>query len=198
MLVKPYVPDKIWSADKYLEWESAQPYKNELIDNHVWVMCGASRRHNLISVNMMTALHPLLDEQDYTLLGSRMCLKVDPDSIFVYPDLTIVRGEPRMSRRLNQHIFEDPTLIIEILSPSTKKMDRTRKRDIYLQLESLQAYILVSQEEPRIESYSRQEDGWLYQDWSGLDAILELEAIDCEILLKDIYGQLRFDSTESE
>lgn len=190
MLVKPYKPDKVWNADEYLEWESAQPYKNELIDNRVWVMCGAGRRHGLISINLMTTLHPLLDEQVYTLLGSRMCLRVDPDSTFVYPDLTIVRGEPRMSRRLNQHVFEDPTLIFEILSPSTENMDRTRKRDLYQQLESLQAYILVSQEEPRIESYSRQEDGWFYRDWSGLDAVLELKAVGCEIPLSDIYRHI--------
>ncbi len=193
MLVKQYMPNGHWTADEYLAWESEQPYKNELIDNRVWVMCGASRRHNVISVNLMAALHPLVDEQGYELLWSRMCLKVDPDSTYVYPDLSIVRGEPRMSCHLNQHTFEDPAIIFEILSPSTEKMDRTRKKDLYLQLESLQAYILVSQDKPRIESYSRQDDSWLYQDWSGLDASLEIGAISCDLPLADIYRKVRLE-----
>ncbi len=58
MLVKPYMPDRLWSADEYLEWESEQPYKNELIDNRVWIMCGASSRHNLISASLLI---PALD-----------------------------------------------------------------------------------------------------------------------------------------
>lgn len=198
MLVKPYTPDRHWSADEYLAWESEQPFKNELIDNRVRIMCGASRRHNVISVNLMVALHPLVDEQGYELLGSRMCLKVNPDSTFVYPDMTIVRGEPRMSCRLNQHTFEDPAIIFEILSPSTEKTDRTRKRDLYLQLESLQAYILVSQDKPRIESYSRQDDGWLYQDWSGLNASLEIDAISCKLPLSDIYSKVRLEQMEDD
>ena len=191
MLVKQYMPDRLWSADEYLAWESEQPYKNELIDNRVWVMCGANKRHNLISINLMAALHPLADEQGYELLGSRMCLKVDPDSTFVYPDLTIVRGEPRMSCHLNQHSFEDPTLIFEILSQSTEKMDRTRKKDLYLQLESLQAYILVSQEESQVEMFHRQDDDWQYNVRAGLEANLPIQALDCEIPLSDIYRHVR-------
>ena len=108
MLVKQYMPDRLWSADEYLAWESEQPYKNELIDNRVWVMCGANKRHNLISINLMAALHPLADEQGYELLGSRMCLKVDPDSTFVYPDLTIVRGEAADELPLESAQFRGP------------------------------------------------------------------------------------------
>ena len=193
MLVKPYMPDRLWSADEYLEWESEQPYKNELIDNRVWIMCGASSRHNLISASLMAALHPLDDEQGYELLGSRMCLKVKPDSTFVYPDLTIVRGEPRMSCRLNQHTFENPAIIFEILSPSTEKMDRTRKRDLYLQLDSLQAYIVVSQEEPHMEMFHRQGDDWLHHESAGLEASLLIPALDCEIPLSEVYRRVRFE-----
>ena len=198
MLVKPYMPDRLWSADEYLAWESEQPFKNELIDNRVWIMCGASRRHNVINVNLMAALHPLVDEQGYELLGSRMCLKVDSDSTFVYPDMTIVRGEPRMSCRLNQHTFEDPVIIFEILSPSTEMMDRMRKRDLYLQLESLQGYFLVSQDKPRIESYSRQGEGWFYQDWSGLAESLVIDAVSCELPLLDIYNKARLEQVEDD
>ena len=92
MIVKPYTPDKLWSADEYLEWESEQEFKNELIDNRVWIMRGANLQHNTISINLIVALLPAARETGCSLLGSRMCLEIDPASTFVYPDMTIVRG----------------------------------------------------------------------------------------------------------
>lgn len=192
MFVKPYEPDRVWSADEYLAWESAQEFKNELIDRRVWLMLGAGPRHNAISMSLMVALHPVVHEQGYELLGSRMCLKVDPDSTYVYPDLTIVRGEPRMSRRLNQHFFEDPTIIFEILSPSTEDMDRGRKKELYLQLESLQTYILISQDRPLIEAHLRSGGDWHNREYSGLDATLFIPTPDCEIPLSEIYQRVSF------
>lgn len=193
MLVKPYSPDKIWSADEYLAWESEQEFKNELIDNRVWIMCGANQWHSAISVNLVMALHPLTEERGYTVLWSRMCLQVDPDSTYVYPDMSIVRGEPKMSCRLNQHSFEDPVVIFEILSEGTEEMDRGRKKELYLQLESLDAYVLVSEEQPRVEMYRRQGGAWLYEECAGLDSTLQITAPHCEIPLSEIYRQISFD-----
>ena len=193
MYIKPYTPDRLWSADEYLAWESQQEFKNELIDNRVWIMCGADPRHNAISMSLMMTLHPTVEERDYTLLLSRMCLKVDPDSTFVYPDLSLVRGEPRMSVRLNQHTFEDPVVIFEIVSPSTHELDRGRKKELYLQLESLHAYILVSQDEPQVEVYKRAAGDWRHLEISGLDASLRIHLLDCEIPLSEVYRRVSFE-----
>ncbi len=192
MLVKPYSPDRLWNADEYLAWESQQEYKNELIDNRVWIMCGANARHNQISVNLMLALHPLVEEQGYELLGSRMCLEVDRNSTFVYPDMTIVRGEPNMSCRFNQHTFDNPTHIIEIYSPSTESIDRNRKRELYLQIPSVSAYYLVAQDKPLIEAHQRTGDEWLCESFAGLEADLVIPALDCEIPLSEIYRRVSF------
>ncbi len=193
MLVKPYKPDRIWSADEYLAWESEQEFKNELIDNRVWIMCGANSRHNIIGANLIFVLYPLVDDSGFELLGSRMCLEVDPDSTYVYPDMSIVRGEPKMSCRLNQHSFEDPVVIFEILSEGTEKMDRGRKKELYLQLESLDAYVLVSEEQPRVEIFRRQGGAWLYEECAGLDSTLQITAPHCEIPLSEIYRRVRFE-----
>ena len=193
MLVKPYKPDRIWSADEYLARESEQEFKNELIDNRVWIMCGANSRHNIIGANLIFALYPLVDDSGFELLGSRMCLEVDPDSNYVYPDMSIVRGEPKMSCRLNQHTFEDPVVIFEILSESTEEMDRGRKKELYLQLESLDAYIMVSEEKPRVEMFRRQGDDWLRHECVGLDSALQIPALDCEIPLSEVYRRVRFE-----
>ena len=194
MIVKPYTPDRLWSADEYLAWESEQEYKNELIDNCVWIMRGANVQHNVISSNLICALYPLAEEQGYELLGSRMCLEVDRDSTFVYPDMNIVRGEPNMNCYFNPHTFDNPILIIEIISPSTEEMDRTRKKELYLQLESLEAYILLSQGEPRVEMFRRQGDYWRHDICAGLDATLVIDTPDCEVPLSEIYQRVRFEN----
>ena len=192
MLVKPYSPDKLWSAQEYLAWESAQEFKNELIDKRVWLMLGAGLRHASISTNLILIFHPFFEERDFTPLGSRTCLQIDPESTFVYPDFMLFAGTPQEHFRFNQCFFKDPTVVFEILSPSTADMDRGRKKELYLQMESLQSYLLISQEEPLIEAYLREDDDWGYAEYAGLDATLVIPAPNCEIPLSEIYQRVNF------
>lgn len=192
MIVKPYTPDRCWSADEYLAWESEQEFKNELIDNRVWIMQGADLRHNVILINMIGVLYPLVLDLDYELYGSRMCLEIDRDSTFVYPDMAIIHGEPLMSCRFNQHTFENPTVLFEILSSHTEAMDRGRKKDLYLQLESLEAYILVAQNEPKVEILQRQGERWRSHAWSSMDAAMVIDRPACEIPLHEVYRRVSF------
>ena len=192
MFVKPYTPDKLWSADKYLAWESAQEFKNELIDKRVWLMLGAGLRHARLSVNLIVIFHHLIEEGRFTPLGSRACLQIDPESTFVYPDFMLLAGRPQEHFRFNQCYFKDPTVVFEILSPSTEDMDRGRKKELYLQLESLQTYILISQDRPLIEAYTRDADDWQLRVYSGLDASLVIPPLDCEISLSEVYRRVSF------
>ncbi len=193
MMVKPYSPDWLWSADEYLAWESEQEFKNELIDNRVWIMLGASLRHNRILTSLIGTLYPMVLDLDYQVFGSKMCLEVDRYSTFVYPDVAIVRGEPQMSCRFNQHTFENPTVLCEILSTHTEKLDRGRKKDLYLQLESLEAYILVAQDKPQVEMLQRHGERWRQLQFAGLDSSLRIPALDCEIPLSEIYRRVEFE-----
>ena len=195
MVVKPFSPDKLWGADEYLAWESAQEYKNELIDKRVWVMLGADLQHNRIQVNLNVLFYRMFKDRDFTALGSRTCLQIDPDSTFVYPDLMLFEGLPPEHFRRNQCYFKDPLVVFEIVSLGTEAMDRGRKKDLYLQLESLRTYILISQHMPRIEAYTRREDGWHFRLLSGLDETLEIAAPACTLPLSEIYLKLQFDSS---
>ena len=196
MLVKPYAPDRFWSADEYLAWESKQEFKNELIDNRVWIMLGSSLRHNRILTSLIGTLYPMLLDLDYHVFGSRMCLEIDRDSSFVYPDMAIIRGEPQMSCRFNQHTFENPTVLLEILSAHTETMDRGRKKDLYLQLKSLEAYILVAQDKPRVEMFQRDGDHWAHSEYTGLESSLPIPSLDDKIPLDFIYSKVAFESDE--
>jgi len=192
MFVKPYSPDKLWSADEYLAWESAQEFKNELIDKRVWLMLGAGPRHASISTNLIFIFHHMFEERDFTPFGSRACLQIDPESTFVYPDFMLLAGMPQEHFRFNQCFFKDPTVIFEILSPSTEDMDRGRKKELYLRLESLQTYILVSQDKPLVEAFTRNADDWQHRVCAGLDASLVIPTPDCEIPLSEVYQQVSF------
>ena len=192
MFVKPYSPDKLWSADEYLAWESAQEFKNELIDKRVWLMLGAGLRHDSISLNLIRIFNPMFEEQDFTPLGSRTCLQIDPESTFVYPDFMLFTGIPQENFRFDQCFFKSPTVVFEILSPSTEDMDRGRKKELYLQLESLQTYLLVSQDRPMIEAHTRSGEDWRLRIFSGMDATLVIPTPDCEIPLSEIYQQVSF------
>ena len=89
-------------------------------------------------------------------------------------------------------MLENPTLLFEILSPSTEKIDRNRKRELYLRIPSLSGYFLVSQDKPLIEAHTRKSDDWSLRIFSGMDATLVIPAPDCEIPLMEIYQQVRF------
>ncbi len=181
-----------WEADDYLAWEHKQPAKHELIDSCAVAMTGASRAHNIIAVNIAALLCFQLREKPCEVYVADMRVQVKPESSYTYPDVVVVCGEPKFRDDVKSDTLENPTLIFEILSPSTAVMDRNRKFEQYLQLESLEAYFLVAQDGPRIESYTRQPDGWLYQNRAGLKAALMVDAVDGALPFKDIYNKVQF------
>ncbi len=187
------VAERIWSAEEFLHWESAQPYKHELIDNRAFAMTGASRSHNLITLNLAFALTNRLGNKGCEVYAMDIRVQVNPATTYTYPDVVVVCGEPRFRSDVKPDTLENPTLIFEILSPATELIDRNRKFRQYLQLESLEGYFLIAQNKPLIESYLRRKDDWLYRDWAGLDSTVVIDAVDCEIPLKDLYSKVRLE-----
>ncbi|HKV09458.1 MAG TPA: Uma2 family endonuclease, partial [Thermoanaerobaculia bacterium] len=110
--------------------------------------------------------------------------------LYTYPDAVVVCGEPRFEdERLDTLL--NPTLLVEVLSPSTEAYDRGKKFEHYRSIESLAEYLLVSQTEPRVEQFLRQEDGiWLFKAFAGLDATLLLPSLRCAVPLAEIYDKV--------
>lgn len=95
----------------------------------------------------------------------------------------------------HRDVLLNPTVIIEVLSPSTEQRDRGDKLLHYLQIDSLTDYLLVSQEQPLVEQYSRQADGqWRFQVFSGLAAVITLATLDVRLSLAEIYDRVEFPS----
>ncbi|HEX2094077.1 MAG TPA: Uma2 family endonuclease [Longimicrobiaceae bacterium] len=109
---------------------------------------------------------------------------------YVYPDVTVVCGGPQLE---DEHFdtLLNPTLIVEVLAPSTAGYDRGEKWEMYRRIPSLKDYLLVSQTEPRVERYTRQGEGlWLFSETNGLDSILQIDSIGCTLALRDVYERV--------
>ena len=181
------------SADHYLAWESQQPYKYELIDNRIYPMTGASLSHNYVNVKLAVALDSRLSEKGCVVYTSDMRVQVEEEGTYTYPDLVVLCGKPRLRPYAEQDTLVNPTLLFEILSPSTELIDRYQKREQYLKIPSLLGYFLVAQDKPLVEAHSRSDNNWLHQEWAGLDSTLQIPALDCEIPLSEIYRRIRFE-----
>ena len=184
--------ERLMSAEEFLEWESAQPYRNELIDNRIYPMPGGSRSHEIVIAALISWFYlTLMDNIGDVYAG--MQVMVDSLATYTYPDVTVVCGEPRFHRGAKSGPLENPTLLFEVSSPSTEKIDRTSKLEQYLQIPSLQGYFLVSQDKPLIEAYTRLGDEWTYSEYNGLESKLIIPTLDSEIPLEFIYRKVQFE-----
>ncbi len=184
--------ERLMSAEEFLLWESEQPYKFELIDNRVYEMTGVNPSHNLINFDLGIALMGRLETKGCTIFGMEIQVQVDSASTYTYPDVVVVCGEMRFRYDLSPPRLENPTLLFEILSPSTESIDRNQKYEQYLQIPSLNGYFLVAQDKPLIQAHQRAGDEWLYESFAGLEADLVIPALDCEIPLSEIYRRVSF------
>jgi Uma2 family endonuclease len=110
---------------------------------------------------------------------------------YAYPDLTVVCGESRFEDA-EQDTLLNPTVIFEVLSPSTEARDRGEKWGRYRQMPSLQQYVLVSQSQPLVEVFTRSGDVWTFHDARGLDKAVDLSSIGVALPLAEIYARVVF------
>ncbi len=178
------------SIEEYLTAEQYSEIRHEYIDGEVFAMTGGSKQHNLISGNIFARLKTHLRGTPCSVFIADMKVKISTFSLsknsFYYPDV-VVTCEPKDSDRF---LLNYPCLIIEVLSPSTEAIDKREKRLNYPTLDSLQEYILVSQEEINIEVYRKDKLGkWSVQTISKEEE-LYLESIDLTLTTSEIYEEI--------
>ena len=175
---------------EYLAAERASETRSEFHDGVMYAMAGGTYRHSRVKTNLTGAASIRLRGKSCQPTDSDMRVLVERTGLYTYPDLTIVCGQPLFEDEVQDSLL-NPTVIFEVLSPSTGNYDRGRKFWNYRQLPSLTDYILVSTEELLIEHYTRQEAGqWLLTSFEGMDAVLMIESLKLEIPLAEIYADL--------
>ena len=173
------------TVEQYLELEQTNEIRHEYLGGQVFAMSGSSKEHNLITGNIITLLRPHLRASSYRVFFSNMKLKVKLEKldIFYYPDILVTCN----SNDNEKYFKTSPKLIVEVLSNSTQTIDRREKLFYYQMLESLQEYVLVSQDEVKVEVYWKNNQG----NWSiktlGKDDELHLYSIDLTLTMTQIY-----------
>ncbi len=180
-----------YTAEEYLEFESAAEFKSEYVNGELLAMAGASLNHNLIALNAASELRAQLRRRDCITFMSDMRVKVEDTGLYAYPDVSVVCGEQRFERKRGETLL-NPTVLIEVLSPSTEAFDRGAKFAHYRRIPSLMEYLLVSQTEVRVERYTRDADGWRMTEYTRLDEVLPLPCLGCELPLTLLYERVEF------
>ena len=190
------VKDKRYTAAEYLELERRAEYKSEFIDGEIFALAGASEPHNLIATNCTGELRQQLKGKPCKLYSSDMRVQLS-DTRYTYPDVLVVCGDAEFIDE-KRDTLTNPTLITEILSPSTEGYDRGEKFESYRQLSSLQTYMLISQDKPLVEVFERQEDeSWRFNAYRGLNASVPLLTVGCDLSLREVYDRIDFAKEEN-
>ncbi len=178
------------TPEQYLHRERLAETKSEYFDGEIFAMAGASREHNQIAANLVRVLGNQLLEKPCSVYSNDMKVKIEKAKKYTYPDV-VVACQSECFEDEQRDVLLNPVVILEILSNSTEAYDRGKKFLHYQLLGSLVDYLLVSQDTPRIEIFSRCHDQtWLYAEFHGLDAVVNLESIGCQLRLGEIYHKV--------
>ncbi len=180
-----------YTPEEYLAMEREAEGKNEYFNGVIYAMSGASRRHNLIGGNIFGEIRNQLKGRPCESYMGDMRVKVSPTGLYTYPDVVIVCGEPRLEDAHFDTLL-NPTVLIEVLSPSTSAYDHSAKFAHYRRLESLREYVLIEQDVLLVEHYTLQGELWTLRDYRERRDILRLESIGCEVPLREIYDRILF------
>jgi len=184
------------TPQQYLEIERGNDFRSEYIDGVMVAMAGPSPRHNYITTKLTKHLDNALENKPCTTLNSNQMIWAPGDS-HLFSDIVVFCGEGEFVNG----ILVNPTVVMEVLSPSTESRDRGIKLLKYRKITSLRHYVLVSQNEPYIEVLTRENDDsqWSRQEAKGMEAQIVLPSIDVTQALSDIYkGYLNFPMTEPQ
>jgi Uma2 family endonuclease len=176
---------KILTQEEYLMFERASTEKHEYFQGEIFLMSGAGRRHNIIFSNLFSDLGFYLKNKSCRPFGSDMRVYIPQNTLFTYPDISIFCGEEEL---LDEDNAIGPTVIIEILSPSTKSYDRGDKFKLYRDIPSLREYILVDSEGVGIEIFRLNSNRhWELEELKGADQELVIDSIQFTLPLTAIY-----------
>ena len=186
---------KKWTAEEYLQMERTAFDKHEYYRGEIFAMAGAGNRHNIIFRNLYGDLAYKTKGKSCRPYGSDLRVHIPENSLYTYPDISFFCGN------LNDYLHEEdnfigPVVIIEILSPSTKRYDRGQKFELYKGIPSLKEYILVDSESIYIEAFRKSNnDSWQSAMYNQLQQSLALLFIEVSVSLYDIYADTHLSPT---
>lgn len=178
-----------YTPEEYLALEEVAESRHEYFEGQIYMMAGGSSDHSLITVNLASELRQQLKRKPCRVFNSDLRLHVQDTTLFTYPDVMVICGKIEYLRGRDDTAL-NPVVIVEVLSPSTRKYDRTEKFRLYKHIPSFQEYILVEATRAHIEHYRLEGRRWSTKIESGMDKNIFIQALDCEISSGDIYDKV--------
>jgi len=192
------VPQPRFTYQEYLAREDVSEYKNEYYQGEIFAMTGGTPEHSTVGGNVFGCLYGRLQGSGCRPMNSDQRIRIPANGLATYPDISVF-CEPPQRDEIDNDAFNNPRVIIEVLSKSTERYDRGAKFARYRELDSLLEYVLISQSEPNVERFARRDDGtWVLTVLQGMDAVLQFESIEAELTLAEIYRDVDFANVQDE
>ncbi len=173
---------------EYFAFDEASEIRNEYIDGELYPMPGGTASHSTMIAYIIGALINALADSYCTVRSSDLRIRID-ESKYVYPDVSVVCGESRFEDE-NEVTLLNPTVVVEVTSPSSMTRDHISKVELYGSVPSIQGYLILDQERVFADWYSRTESGWHLQQFSDLQDVISLEPLGCSLPLAQAYRKI--------
>jgi Uma2 family endonuclease len=197
-MVPVQTPKRFYTPEEYLELEEKADYKSEYRDGEIVSITGGTTNHNKIALNFAASLNLALDEQNYDIYIGDVRLWIPRYRQHTYPDVMVIEGQPVYTGTSTTTVM-NPLMIVEVLSKSTKNYEQGDKFLYYRSIPEFKEYILIEQSRYHVMQYAKtSESQWLLTEYESEDAVLELNSINFQISLQDIYKRVNFEASEEE
>jgi Uma2 family endonuclease len=180
-----------YTIEEYLEMERASDVKHEYYQGEIFAMPGAGQRHNIIFRNVFLRAGTQLLNKPCQPYGSDMRMHIPENTLFTYPDISIYCGDPTIIDEEEDTLIQ-PTIIIEILSKSTRDYDQGKKFNLYCDIPTLKEYVLIDTEKIGVKVFRiNEQKQWMLQEYKTVEETVQLPTVDVSLLIKDIYRGTR-------
>lgn len=192
-------PKKRYTLEEYFELERKSEERFEFFGGEVFCMSGVSREHDQIESNLNFYLRAKLRGRTCRAFLANMRLKVPSAPPYRYADLSALCGEAKFEEIGGVDALVNPSLVVEVLSPSTEAYDRGDKFTHYKSIPGFSEYLLVAQHRPHVTHFAKQPEGsWTYNEYNDLEAVLKLSSLGCELGMAEVYENVAFESPPAE
>lgn len=183
---------KYFTEAEYLAFEREAQERHEYYKGEIFKINSESYHHNVIEDNLRGRIGSFLKDKPCRSFGSNLRVHSPKNTLYTYPDILIVCGEPRFIDNQFDTLL-NPSVLIEILSPSTANYDKGIKFELYRDIESLKEYVLINSGKVHVELYLRNNDqSWTLTEYKSLEDSFELKTIGKQMLLTEVYEGLKF------
>jgi Uma2 family endonuclease len=187
-----------FELSEYLTLEESSQERHEFLDGVIYPMTGGSISHTRICTNLIAEMGTRLKGKPCRPFGGDLRLFITAVNVATYPDISVFCGPLDTLPKRSSDTVLNPTLLVEVLSPSTRVYDRAEKFEFYQRIPSLRQYVLVHQDRPLVEVFTRQPDGvWVPVLHRSLDAVVELDSIALHIPLAEVFEGITFEATSA-